>query len=123
MMKEDIAPASALITAMGGPLIWAAHFAILYASQTLVCQLAAAASQRTYMVGIGAASTVAAALAMLWLIRQPQRAGGPVTSHGRTPALLFLRSLTFALVGLSLLAILWSLYVLLALPPCTPVAA
>jgi uncharacterized membrane protein YgdD (TMEM256/DUF423 family) len=57
------------VIVLAGPVVWAAHFFVLYGAEALVCTQAASPSRALQWVNIGATAVALAALAAL-LIRQ-----------------------------------------------------
>jgi hypothetical protein len=108
-----------LVAPAGGMLIWAAHFTSLYAAQTAFCTLG---GKPENVARLRLAGIVLAAIAIAALVGVGRSLLADVGSTSGMPseaqAARFLRELATVTVGAALLAVVWSLFPLLALPPC-----
>lgn len=118
-MTPRASPIRDLVVPAGGLLIWAAHFASLYAVQTALCALGGQPENAALLRLVGVALTAIAIAALVGvgmsLLADIGRASG---MPGEPRAGRFLREIATAAIGVALLAVLWSLFPLLALPPC-----
>jgi len=108
-----------LIWAVAGPMIWAAHFFLMYAAQTALCT-AMPGRAAGHVTSAGIALTAVAGLALLVLIGHrfatTHRDQGPDIAPSRP----FLGHVQVALAALSLLAVIWAAVAAAALPVCAP---
>jgi hypothetical protein len=107
---------------IGGLLIWAAQFTMIYVFNALACARGFAGRQ---MLGIGvvpfvvgAVSLLALAAALAVLLAALWRRGPARTSPEERPVDAFLRYTTIAIAALSLVAIAWNAVPALIVPPC-----
>jgi hypothetical protein len=107
---------------LGGLLVWAAHFALIYAITAFIC---ARGLQGRQLWGLGALplatglatlAALAAALAILLIGRRRHRAARG--QHDAKAVDVFMNYCTMALAGLSLLAIIWNAVPILIVPAC-----
>ena len=106
-----------LMITLAGPIVWAAHFSLMYAAQTLACVGAFGVSPAVFSHTASALTvlTVCALLATIgYQLVVARRQAGAV------PSQMFLRNLQVMLAGLSLLAVAWGTFPAVALPtePC-----
>jgi hypothetical protein len=123
MMQRSI---GAFILALGGLLIWAAHFALLYGVQTAFCTVIPGGWSATGLRIAGLALTAVAVAVLLVLAGRPRlhmQAGSHRESAKDTDSARFLRQVSMAGATLALLAMLWATVPLLLLPACGPAAA
>lgn len=92
-----------LLIALMGPAIWAAHFLLMYAAQTVACTVSAASSQGLAVAWMALSAIAAAALVTI-LGYQGKAAlmARPEDASGR-----FLRHLQIVLAALSLIGVVW----------------
>jgi ABC-type xylose transport system permease subunit len=115
----------AFIVALGGLLVWAAHFALLYGGQTAFCTGATAGWSATGLRIAGLALTAAAVAVLLVLAGRPRLHSHGGCERGRAAdaeSARFLRHVGIACAALALLAMLWATIPLLLLPACGPAA-
>ena len=108
---------------LGGFLIWAAHFALVYGFTTLACARGFASAQ---VAGLNTASLVIGTITLLAVLglalslrrtlQTPLPAGNDDTW---TMPPSFIRYTTVAIAALALLAIVWQTLPVLLLPTCT----
>lgn len=98
--------------ALTGPVIWAAHFLTVYASESLICRLSAPLAHDVTVAG----ATLAAVLAILWQRSRFAARLRPIEAPAGTAR--FLRRTGLALDGLSLLGIGWVAFAALLLAAC-----
>lgn len=103
-----------------GPIIWAAHFFVLYAGTTIVCG-GASASQHMQIRGLALALTALALAALLGFIGSQLLASGERGQPG-TEVTAFLKQTAIVLAGLSVIAILWSAASAILIPTCASAA-
>jgi hypothetical protein len=110
--------ARTLLAMSAGLIVWAAHFAALYAVNAVACARGFADARIAGLEApaFGAALATVAALAALGAVTVAgARAGGP-DAPPRTRA--FRRWTTVAVAGLALLGVLWGALPALLTPPC-----
>jgi len=100
---------------LSGPLIWALHFSLLYAAQTLICTTAGA-TPVGLMMPVVVIATAAACAALAYIALRHRNVVQPNDQDGAK----FLRGTTWMLAGLSLLAVLWSALPTLLMASCIP---
>jgi len=113
-----------LMIAMGGLIVWAAHFALLYGAQTTFCTVAASDWSASDLRIGGLLLTAAAVAALLALAGRPRQRPQEGSRWEVGPdSARFLRRISVAGAGLALLAMLWATVPLLLLRACGPAAA
>lgn len=106
----------------GGLLIWAVHFAVLYAINALACARGFAGREvfgiGVVTFGIGAATLVAVA-ALGWIVARTRTSGMPYLprSAGHQTG-RFMNYMAVAIAGLSLVGVIWDAIPVLIIPPC-----
>lgn len=114
-MRAQRVPFGALLRWLGGPLIWAAHFLLVYASESLVCTRGGGGSHLLIVV---AASVAAVAALVAIIIRGPRAA----RATPERPGAVFM-DVTSAFLGvLCLIAVLWIVVPAMLVPACLPPA-
>ena len=116
----------ALILALGGLIVWAAHFALFYGVQTTFCTVAAAGWTATGRRVGGILLTAAAIAALVVLAGQPRldtQGASDRGSTGEADSARFLWKVSMAGAAMALLAMLWATVPLLLLPACASAAA
>lgn len=112
-------PIRSLFLASGGLLIWAAHFGLVYATQTTFCTLAQqptnAVLLRVIAIGLTAIALGLLIGLGLFLLAKSGRAANALMKTGLEQ---FLHGAALAVVGMALVAVLWSVIPLLVLPAC-----
>lgn len=93
----------ALLVSLMGPVIWSAHFFLMYAAQTVACAISPVPSQGFDLIWV--ALTAAAGLALLIMLGYQLSAGRAARRAGASAD--FLRSVQIALVALSLVGVAW----------------
>jgi hypothetical protein len=108
---------------LAGPVVWAAHFFLLYGAEALLCTGPGAAARGGQLLPLAAALTAAAVACLLgivaWQFRFRRRARRATEGIAGT---LFWRDAPTALAGLAMLAVLWVAYPAMLLPACAPPA-
>ncbi len=107
MTKRPL-PVGSAAMALAGPMIWAAHFIIVYALESVLCRAAAGA----WHAPVIAAATIIAVVTIVLHGRRQRRRFRIEGVNG------FLARAAPALDGLSLLAIMFVAMTGLALPGC-----
>ncbi|MEW6257862.1 MAG: hypothetical protein AB1592_18065 [Pseudomonadota bacterium] len=92
------------LASLYGPLLWAAQFLLVYASESLACKFLGADAHRVLVL----TASLAAALAVTILLLRQWRGD----MHGTAA------SLGVGLAGLALVAIIWTALPALILPSC-----
>ena len=116
----------AFILALGGLLVWAAHFTLLYGAQTAFCTVSPDSWSDTGLRIAGLALTAVAVGVLLGLAGRPRlhtQAGSHRGSAKDRDSARFLRQVSMAGAALALLAVVWATVPLLLLPACGPAAA
>jgi hypothetical protein len=106
---------SHLVLALAGPIVWAAHFFILYLAASFACTSAGTAHDAVRWIGAGATAAALALLAV-WSVRFRKTARGSAGGPSQ-PEVRFAFAVPLTL--LSAIAILWSALPLFLLPVCT----
>jgi hypothetical protein len=102
---------------LGGPIIWAAHFLLVYASESLVCTRGGGAHDHFLIVAAVSAGAVAALLA---IIVGGLRAGRAARAEQGRDGGAFMEDATVALALLSLIAVLWAVLPATLVSACSP---
>ncbi len=116
-MSDAARPIGDLLLSLWGPSVWAAHFFVMYAAETLACSRAGASSYQAQLAVVTAAVTAIALISLLgFMIRQyvvpNERAQfGYVTSS-------WLRRISIVLAALAMLAVVWVALPLTMVPAC-----
>lgn len=105
-------PFSDLLRLGAGPLIWFAHFSLIYGAEAAMCRPPAPSPGG--LLSFGATLTVAALAALGWLA---------FSEHRRLTSDAFLHGAGLLLAGLAALAVLWTAVPLAVLPGCTAQSA
>ena len=108
-----------LIWAVAGPMIWAAHFFLMYAAQTVLCTTMPGRADR-HFTSAGIVLTAVAGLALLVLIGHRFATTHRDQGLDIAPSQPFLGQVQVVLAALSLLAVIWAAVAAAALPVCTP---
>jgi hypothetical protein len=98
-----------LLSVLTGPLIWAAHFLVIYGANTILFTQGASGRSREFVIG---AATLLALAVLAIALRSKGRAQSGEDEH--VPR--FLRNLRRWLAGLAALGILWAGSTILILP-------
>jgi hypothetical protein len=117
-MNAHPRPASDLLVASFGPIVWAAHFFGLYLTEALLCTAPEAATG-AQVRSIGAGMTVIA-LAALVALALRHRHGFRLSAGGNTRTPAALSKFAGPLTIVSILAVLWTSIPLFLLPACAP---
>ena len=97
------------------PVLWFAHFGVLYGAEALVCTPPAAG--RHVLIWIGAIATVAALAALTWFAALTRLRPSADRTDEHTGA-AFLRGMALLLVPLSALGVLWTVFPVAVLSVC-----
>lgn len=118
-MRDNTNPVSELLLCLGGPIIWAVHFFVMYGASTLACLNSSARHSTPFFV-FAFSLTLVAIFAVLGLTAwQVARASHRETSGDQTDGRRFLRTISILLGSATLLAIAWATLPLLMLPSCS----
>jgi hypothetical protein len=109
---------SSLIACLAGPLVWTVHFFFMYAAATLVCVNTGSGAGGGIFVASASIATVVAVLALGGLALQQWKVLRRLKKTASEVSSFFMRGLSIALAGLSLMAVLWSAFPTLLLTPC-----
>jgi hypothetical protein len=107
---------------IGGLLVWAAQFTIIYVFNALACARGFAGRQLLgigvvpFVVGVASLIALAAALAVLLAALRVRGPAG--ATRDERPVDDFLRYTTVAIAALSLVAIAWNAVPAFIVPPC-----
>ena len=107
-----------LMKALAGPIIWAAHFFLLYLVEAFACTSQGATGVVRW-TGLAATAAALGVLALLYL-RSTRVLYAPGEGVAQNQALT---AFARPLILLSMVAILWTSAVLLLLPACAPAHA
>ena len=111
-MTRTVRPFSDFLWALAGPIVWAAHFFVVYGMEAVICtRTASPFSTMPWIVAI--ATAVAFGALIIVVIRQRKV---PDTA-------LFLRQVSVALALISMAAITGAAVSGLSLPACMPAAS
>ncbi len=108
---------SSLIACLAGPLVWTVHFFFMYAAATLVCVSSNSSGGGRIFVASASIATVVALLILGGLVFRQWKALRD-SRRAASEAALFMRRLSIALAGMSLMAVLWATFPALLLTPC-----
>jgi hypothetical protein len=113
-----------LVLATSGLLVWVAHFGLMYATQTAFCALTRQSPNAVSFRVIAIALTTMAVAALIGfgmlLLAKAGRAADPRLDAGPER---FLHATAVAVIGIALIAVLWSVIPMLLLPTCAAPAA
>jgi hypothetical protein len=93
---------------LSGPTIWAVHFILVYASESVLCPRPAGVAAHAFLVVLSTAAAIPAIVALAYL-------GGRGAFVAEGP---FLRSTGIALSSLAAIAVLWTAMPSLFLTAC-----
>jgi hypothetical protein len=110
--RPNVRPIAEALFWLAGPVVWAAHFVVMYGAHALICARMETSAMNLWPT-VAASATAPALLALAGLIVARARSRAP--SNGRTT---FARDLTIALAALSLLGVLWVALPATVMPPC-----
>jgi hypothetical protein len=113
-MSAEPRPVCDLLPALVGPIVWAAHFFAVYLAEAVLCT-APAASDAAVVRFVCAGLTLLALAILLWA---HWRSG---SDHIEGLPRSF--SMTRPLIGISIVAVLWTSIPLFMLQGCTPAGA
>lgn len=100
----------------GGPIVWAAHFLLVYASESLICSRGGGAGGHLLVVGAASAAAVAVLLAVI--VNSDRRARAAQDRPGER----FMDHVAVTLGFLGLIAVLWTALPATLVPACSPPA-
>jgi len=115
-MTPPVRPVTDIVLALSGPLVWAAHFFVLYLTEAFAC--AGQPTPAGMVPWIGAIATAAALFALgLLALGIPKPLTAQANAADATAA-----SFAFAtpLTLLSMIAIMWTSIPLILMPACLP---
>jgi hypothetical protein len=104
-----------LLIWLAAPTVWATHFLVMYAAETLICT--AGSSGGRYFIPVAVVATAVAVASLLYLMTRRLvwiRPNDPTAGDGS----LFLQATSIALSAVSMLAVLWVALPALLLPAC-----
>jgi hypothetical protein len=109
---------------LAGPMVWAAHFFLLYGAEVLICTGPVAGSRGEQLLPVAAALTTAAVAGLLAILVAGLTSGRQArqATEGTTRS-LFWRDAPTALAMLAMLGVLWTALPALLIPACAPPAA
>jgi hypothetical protein len=105
----------AIIKALAGPIVWAAHFFFLYLVEAFLCPAGGAFTGAIRWAGIAATAAALSLLALLAL-SSARASDGLSDGTAKEGPLAFARPLTL----LSMVAVAWTSAPLFVLPACVP---
>jgi hypothetical protein len=100
-MQSSPLPVLTVTRWLAGPLIWTAHFLIVYASESLVCTRGGGAATHLVLV---AAATLAGLIVLLAVISQSRRAA----SDHNAPGQAYMDKVATGLSLLGMLGLIWT---------------
>lgn len=103
---------SALLRMVIGPTLWFAHFSFVYALQALLCVTLRTSIAVYAMYATVTLMTVAALAAIAWSDYRT------VTTASQSDTSNFQSTIRLALIGLSVVAVLWNSFGVAVLAPC-----
>ena len=103
---------------LAGPIIWAAHLLIVYASESILCTRGGGADGHFILVLLASAAALAGLLAIV--IRGWR--GQPARATENLNGSAFMDKAAIMLGMLSLIAVLWSAVPALVISACSPAA-
>jgi hypothetical protein len=105
---------------LGGPIVWAAHFSLLYGIEAVICSGFGRSSLKSQFWLIALGLTAVALITLLcfiaWQLALRRR---DYNATNKTDRSSFLRDMSIALVALAMIGVLWSTMPALVLPVCT----
>lgn len=122
-MTERTSAAGKALLFLGGPIIWAAHFFLIYGAQTLFCMSAGARRSGDFASYALPGTVLAIAAVMVLLTRQLVQVGREGTEADERDGYRFLRHGSIVLATAALLALIWSAVPLIVLTACPAAAA
>jgi peptidoglycan biosynthesis protein MviN/MurJ (putative lipid II flippase) len=122
MSKIRVRPFRDFLLSLVGPVVWAAHFFVIYGAEALVCTGAEqAAIQNRGFLSVAALATAIALAALggfaLWQLRAGRRG-----YHEGSDETAFLRITSLALAVLSMMAVIWVALPVTMIGACAPPA-
>jgi hypothetical protein len=108
-----------LLLILGGPLIWAVHFSIMYGAVTLLCKSASVDNSARFLIFATLGTLIAIAALLTLLARQLIEAGRERTGTDARDGSRFLRRSSVLLAAAALLAVVWSTFPVIMLPACS----
>lgn len=112
---KPVRPLADFLQALAPLLIWFAHLTILYAAETLICigPPAAAATVMAWTTALATAAALTALLLAAWMLRRSKASGTQNLGGSR-----FLAGVSYLLILLSLLGVVWTTLPTVVLPVC-----
>lgn len=114
-MMGETRPLNNFLWVLAGPIVWAAHFFVVYGPEAIICTRAASPAYAMRWV-VAVATAAAIGTLAIFLFRQLVR-----RRKTRNTA-AFLNDVSIALVSMSMAAIVGVAAGSLSLPACTPAA-
>ena len=103
-----------------GPIVWAAHFSLLYGLEAAICSGPGRSSLKSQFWLIALGLTAVALITLLcfvaWQVSLRRHDHNAMNKTNRSP---FLRDLSIALVALAMIDVLWSTLPALVIAVCT----
>jgi hypothetical protein len=117
-MHAQPIPALTAARWLAGPIVWGAHFLIVYASESVICTRGGGASMHLMLLG---AVTAAGVLVLLATTAHSWRTASAPASSAE-PGSVFMEKTAVALGLLGMLALLWTALPAALVPACLPPA-
>jgi hypothetical protein len=105
---------------LGGPIVWAAHFSLLYGIEAAICSGFGRSSlgRQFWLIALGL-TAVALTILLCFIAWQLALRRHDHNAAHNTNKSSFLRDMSIALVALATIGVLWSTLPALVLPVCT----
>ena len=107
---------------LAGPIVWAAHFSLLYGIEAAICSGLGRSflGKQFWLIALGL--TAVALITLLCFIRWQLALGRHDHNTRSERSAAFLRDMSIGLVALAIIGVLWSTLPALVLPVCATVA-
>jgi O-antigen/teichoic acid export membrane protein len=112
---KPVRPLSDFLPVLAPPLIWFAHLTTVYAAEALICigPLAAAATVMAWTIVLATVAALTGLLLTAWMLRR-----GKVWPTQNLGSSRFLVGVSYLMILLSLLGMVWTILPTIVLPVC-----